>query len=74
MERATLKDLWLEYWLRRRNSGDIQWTTKDGKNIPIKDLTDGHLANIICMLERNQAERDEMMDHIGDMDPLEYYD
>lgn len=29
-----------------------EWTTRDGKKIPVADLGDGHLANIIAWLER----------------------
>lgn len=42
MRKATIKDLELELWLRKRNSGSIIWTTKDGKNIPIKDMNTNH--------------------------------
>lgn len=75
--KATFKDIMAELWLRKRNSGCIVWTTKDGKKIPIKDLSDEHLVNIVNMLLRNkeaQEEYDEIMDHLGDMNPLEYYD
>lgn len=30
------------------------WTTLDGKEIPVNELTDSHLQNIIYMLENNK--------------------
>ena len=71
---ANIDDLELELWLRQRNSGSIYWKTKDGREIPIKDMDNNHLANTLKMLLK-QAEREDFYDeHIGDMEPIDYYD
>lgn len=69
--KAAFKDVFTEYWLRKRNNGTLVWTTKEGKNIPIKDLSDDHLVNILNMFLRAQAEQEEqeeIMSHLEDYD------
>lgn len=64
MKRATIQDLKLELWLRQRSSSSIIWTTKDGKNISIKDMDNNHLVNALKMLliqKEKQKEYDSIM-------------
>ena len=74
MRKATLQDLKLELWLRNRSTGTIYWTTKDGRDILINEMSNNHLVNSIKMLLRQEEEDQLMSEHIGDMDPMDYYD
>lgn len=58
MRKANIQDLKLELWLRQRNSDSIIWTTKDNKNIPIKDMDNNHLVNTIKMLIKQEEEKE----------------
>lgn len=53
---TTLEILNLELFLRRRTK--ICWTTKEGKKIPLSQLSDRHLINIINMLKLKEEEDD----------------
>ncbi len=34
-----------------------EWTTKDGQKIPVNELSDQHLRNIVAMVLRNACRR-----------------
>ena len=55
----TLDDLLKEQWLRKRDSGELKWVTKNGDKIALKNMSDAHLANAIkCLSEQNEFLRD----------------
>ena len=55
----TLDDLLKEQWLRKRDSGELKWVTKNGDKIALKSMSDAHLANAIkCLREQNEFLRD----------------
>lgn len=51
---ANIDELRLEEFLRNRNSGKLIWKTKEGKIIPLKELSDEHLTNILNVYSRNK--------------------
>lgn len=71
---ATLKDLLIEQWLRKRNSGELKWETKNGDKLPIKNMSDYHLDNAINMLLKQEGQPDleelkcEYEAYISDLD------
>lgn len=50
---ADIEDLTKELWLRQRNEGQLKWKTKDGEQIPIKDMTTQHIINAINRMTEN---------------------
>lgn len=53
---ANKQDLILEMWLRERNSGTLVWKTKNGDDIPLKNMSDEHIRRCINMLNRQEEE------------------
>lgn len=60
--KATIKDLELELWLRKRERGEIVWTTKSGAEIPINEMSDTHIKNAIKKNEKIEETYDWMFD------------
>lgn len=67
---SDLENLEKELWLRLRNSGALTWRTREGKDIPIKDMSDEHLVNAIHMIQRLQNRFEYKGADIGDGDNL----
>lgn len=63
MVKATLSDLRLELWLRKRDS--LYWETRDGKQIPLKQMSTEHIINALNYFNRVQEQK-EIMDIIYD--------
>ena len=70
-EIASVKDLELELFLRKRQAGVLVWKTKDGTKIPIKDLSDEHLNNILNLISRKMEEYFEHLEALGSLGEME---
>lgn len=64
MKEAGYDDIRLELWLRERESGEMKWVTKDGKEIPIKDMTTDHLRNVIKMIDRLEEAKERYWEDV----------
>lgn len=56
MIKAEYNDLIRELWLRKREQ--FYWETRDGKKIPLTQMTDEHLVNAINYINRMDEERE----------------
>ena len=63
MVKANLSDLRLELQLRKRDS--LYWETKDGKQIPLKQMSTEHIIKALNYFKRIREQK-ELMDIIYD--------
>jgi hypothetical protein len=68
--KAGINDLQLELWLRHRNNNSIVWTTKQGENIPINQMTDEHLINTINLMEKIKEYKMFQLEHEGEIEAV----
>ena len=68
--KAGINDLQLELWLRHRNNNSIVWTTKQGENIPINQMTDEHLINTINLMEKIREYKMFQLEHEGEIEAV----
>lgn len=66
----TYEQLLLEKFLRERNT--LTWRTKDGKEIPLSELSDEHLNAIIICMERRQHKQMEFDEALESWSNEEY--
>ena len=59
---ATIDDLRMELWFRRRNAGEIRWKTKEGLEIPINQMSDSHIVEAIKCVRDLREMRDIVME------------
>lgn len=58
----------LELILRGLKDGSISWKTKDGKEIPVKDMSTQHIINVIKLSERKDREWEDNLDALSGFD------
>lgn len=61
--KATIDDIKQELWFRLRENKSIVWETKDGQQIPIQDLSDTHLLNIINCFDGTNYDFQTLLEH-----------
>ena len=61
MIKADIEDLEKELWLRQRE--DYVWETKDGKQIPLKEMTIEHIINAINYFGKVEHEREIVLEN-----------
>lgn len=67
MIKADIEDLEKELWLRQRE--DMIWETKDGEQIPLKEMTTEHIINAIKYVYKHNTMRDIIL---GNSDVLNW--
>ena len=67
MIKADIEDLEKELWLRQRE--DMIWETKDGEQIPLKEMTTEHIINAINYVYKHNTMRDIIL---GNTDVLNW--
>lgn len=68
--KARVKDLELEFWLRQRNSGELQWQTRNGA-IPVKDMSDDHLLAALKIAWEIEERKDSGLAHEACMETID---
>ena len=61
MIKADIGDLERELWLRRREK--LVWETRDGKMIPLTQMTTDHIINAINYFQRVEEEREIVLEN-----------
>jgi hypothetical protein len=61
MRKATIIDIQMELWIRERERGEILWHTKNGDTIPINNMSDYHLKNVLKNQEGIERSTLDMM-------------